>query len=118
MRSNFSTVAAGMGDRNEFRPSEAAPQLVSVKPAGTIDSDGTRPLGAEAGSELPEIAYPRRLQGSEQELKTTGGGTAGTAGPAAETQFDRVVDHPASGSARAAAKPGRSIRERLRRSSG
>ena len=117
MRSNFSTVAGGMGDRNEFRASEAAVQLVSVKPAGTADSCGTRPLGAEAGSGLPEIAYPRRLQGSEQEPKTAGADIipAETAGPAAERQFDRVVDHPASGSARAAAKPGRSIRERLRR---
>ena len=115
MRSNFSTVAGGMGDRNEFHASEPALQVVSVKPAGTVDSCGTRPLDAEAGSGLPEIAYPRGLQGSEQEPKTGGAGTAGTAGPAAETQFDRVVDHPASASGRAAAKPGRSIRERLRR---
>ena len=57
MRSNFSTVAGGMGDRNEFHASEPALQLVSVKPAGTADSCGTRPLGAEAGSGLPEIAY-------------------------------------------------------------
>jgi membrane fusion protein (multidrug efflux system) len=104
-----------MGNRKEFLESEAAPELVSANAAGTVDSGGIRPLGAETAGRTAETAYPHRLQVSEQEPKMVGIGviSAGTAHSLVETQFDRVVDSPAS--ARAVAMPGRSIRKRLRR---
>jgi membrane fusion protein, multidrug efflux system len=98
---NFSPVAGWMGDRNEFREREAAPQLVSAEATGTVSDDslGIRPLGAEDAGGLAEIAYPRRLQGMAYSV--------------AETQFDRVVDGPAFD--RVAAMPRKTVRERLRR---
>jgi len=115
MRSNCSPVAGGIGDRKEFREGEAAPELVSAEAEGTVDSGEIRPFGAETAGGLAEIAYPRRLQASEQEPKMadTAIVSAGTKLSAVETQFNRVVDSPAS--ARVAAMPKRSIRERLLR---
>jgi membrane fusion protein (multidrug efflux system) len=106
-----------MGDRDEFRESETAPELVSANAVGTVDSGGICLLGAETTGGLAEIACPGRLQASEQEPKMAGTGliSAGTARSRVETQFDRVADNLASASTRAAAMPGRSIRERLRR---
>jgi membrane fusion protein (multidrug efflux system) len=114
----FSPFAGWMGDRKEFRESEAATQLVSVKAARTVASDdslGLRPLGSETTGGLAEIAYPRRLQAPELEPKIASIGvtSTGMAHSAVETQFNRLVDGPASD--RVAAMPGRSIRERLRR---
>jgi membrane fusion protein, multidrug efflux system len=117
MRSNLSPVASGMGDRGEFRGSEAALELLSAKAGAKVDSGGIRPLGAETAGGLAEIAYPGALQAFEQEPKMAGIRviSAETAYPAAEEQFDRVVDSPASASTRAVARPRRSHRERLRR---
>jgi membrane fusion protein, multidrug efflux system len=110
MRFDFSLVAGAMGDRDEFREGEAAPELVSAKAAGTVDS-------AETAGALGEVAYPHPLQASGREPKMAGIRviSAGTANSAVETQFDRVVDSPASASTRVAAVPARSVRERLRR---
>src|SRR5215470_1045619 len=112
MRSNLSPVAGVMGDRGEFRESGTA-----SKAGGTVDDGGNRPLGPETAGELAEIAYPRPLQDSEQEPKRAGVSiiSAETARPAVETQFDRIVDSPASASTRVAATPRRSVKERLRR---
>ena len=116
MRSNLSPVAGVMGDRGEFRESGTAFELVSAKAAGTVDDGGNRPLGPETAGEFAEIAYPRPLQDSEQEPKRAGVSiiSAETARPAVETQFDRIVDSPASASNRVAATPRRSVKERLR----
>jgi hypothetical protein len=65
MRSGFSPVAGGMGDHEELRESEAAPQLARAKAAGTFDSDGTSPLGAGTAGRSAQIVYPRQLQASE-----------------------------------------------------
>jgi membrane fusion protein, multidrug efflux system len=115
MRCGFSPVAGGMGDHEELRESEAAPQLARAKAAGTFDSDGTSPLGAGTAGRSAQIVYPRQLQASEQERKMASIAVISeeTARAALETQFDRVVDSPAS--ARVAAMPKKSIRERLRR---
>jgi membrane fusion protein (multidrug efflux system) len=117
MRSNLSPVAGGMGDRGEFRESEPAPEKVSAKAAGPAVSGENRPLGPETAGALAETAGPRRLQASEQEPKKAGIRviSAETARSAVETQFDRVVESPASTPIRVAAVPGRSIRKRLRR---
>jgi len=117
MRSNLSPVAGVVGDRKGFRESEPGFELVDAKAAGTVDGGGSRPPGAGTAGELAEIAYPLRLQASEQEPGMAGISaiSAETARSAVETQFEGVVGSPASASARVAAAPGRSIRERLRR---
>jgi len=104
-----------MGERRESRKSEAAPQLVSAEAAGAADGIGTSPVGAETAGRSAKIVYPRQLHAFEREPKMAGVSaiSAETARSPAETQFDRVVDSPAS--ARPAAVPGRNIRERLRR---
>jgi membrane fusion protein, multidrug efflux system len=111
MRSSFSPVAGGMGDHEEFREGEAAPEMERAKAAGTIDSDGSRPIGAESAGGAAEIAYLRRPQASEQELKMDSITVvpAETARTTVETQFDSTASAPAT------AIPKRSIRERLRR---
>jgi membrane fusion protein (multidrug efflux system) len=115
---NFLPFAGGIGDRDEFRESEAATLLVSAKATGTVDGEGfrgIRPLGAEATGGLEEIRDPRRLQAPEQESKFAGGAvvSAETARAAVETQFDRIVDGPAFD--HVVAMPGKTVRERLRR---
>jgi membrane fusion protein (multidrug efflux system) len=114
MRYSFSPVAGGIGDRNALRESEAAFERVSTKAAGAVHDDAIRPLGAEAGGPLAEIPRPQP-NASGQEPKIVGGGVISTelGHSAVETLFDRVVDIPTSGPV--AAKPARSIRERLRR---
>ena len=115
MALNFSPTADGIGDRNEFRESAAATQLVSAK--GTVagdDSAGVRPLGPASTGGLMEVV-PRGLQAPEQESKSADSAviSAETARSAVETQFDRAVDGPAFD--RVAAIPKKSLRERLRR---
>ena len=118
MRLDFSPFAGGMGDRQEFRESAAATELVSAEAIATADRDnspGGRLPSAEATGGLAEIGYADRLQAPGQEAKFVGTGVTytPTARAAVETQFDRVVDSPSP--VRVAAMPGRSIRERLRR---
>jgi membrane fusion protein (multidrug efflux system) len=118
MRTDFSPFAGGMGDRQEFRESAAATELVSAEAIATVDRDNSpagRLLSAEATGGLAEIGYADRLQAPGQEAKFGGTGVtyAPTARAAVETQFNRIVDSPSP--VRVAAMPGRSIRERLRR---
>jgi membrane fusion protein (multidrug efflux system) len=106
-----------MGDRKQYE-SEATQQLVRVKATEMVGGDElffVRALGAEATSRLAEIADPRGPQASVQEptIASTGATSTETARSGVETQFDRVVDSPAP--AHVVAKPGTSIRERLRR---
>jgi membrane fusion protein, multidrug efflux system len=86
MRYSFSPVAGGMGDRRD---------------------------ASETGT--AEAAFPRLLQASEQEPEIVGSSviSAETARAPAETAFDRVAD--SAPPAQIAAKPPRSLRERLRR---
>jgi membrane fusion protein (multidrug efflux system) len=114
----FSPFAGGMGERKKLRGSEAAPHLVPTKAIGTVagdDSPGIRAVGAEGTGGSVEIAYPRRLQGSEQEPKFTGSDmtSMGLGRAAVEMRLDRIVDGPASD--HAGAPPRRGLRERLRR---
>ena len=113
MRFSFSPVAGGIGDRREFRESGAAFERVSAK-AADVHDDAIRPLGAETSGALAEITRPR-LKASEREPEIVGPGVISKelAHPAVETLFDRVVASPTSGTV--AAKPARSMRERLRR---
>ena len=108
---NFSRVAGGMGDCREFPEGEAVPQLAGALAMENLEAGGIRPLGDETGAGSEEIAYPRSLQAAGQEPKFAGGDVVSA--ETAQTVFDRVVDAPAP--ARVAAKPARSIRERLRR---
>jgi membrane fusion protein, multidrug efflux system len=112
------TEAAVTGERKELRESEAARQLVSAEAMPAVDGDdspGIRPLGAEATGGTTETGHPRGVQAPEQESKLSDSAiiSRGLAEPAVETQFDRVVDSPASD--RVAAMPRKTIRERLRR---
>jgi membrane fusion protein, multidrug efflux system len=118
MGSIFSPFAGWMGDRGDFRGSKAASPSVSAKATEAVAGDasvGIRGLGAESTGGLAEIAYPIRLEASEQKPEFAGSDAASSeAGQAAvETQFDRVVYHPASN--RVIAPPRRSLKERLRR---
>jgi len=109
-----SPVAGGIGDRRKLRDSNAYPELVTAKATGTADRGEIRPFGAETGA-AAEIAQPPRLQAPEQEAKSAGSGatSAAIAVPASETQFLREFDRPPVD--RAAVKPQRSLKERLRR---
>ncbi len=118
MSLNFRALAGSTGDREELPESGAPRQLLSANATRTVDGEGSpgiRPLGAEATGGLAEIGYPRPLQAPEQESKFAGSAmiSAGVAHSALETQFDRVVNLPASN--RVAATPRKSLRERLRR---
>src|ERR1700744_2680978 len=112
----LSPFAGLIWDRKELRETEPPPQLVSAKVTETAaghESVGIRPLGAEMSGVLAAIAYPRRPRAAEQKPKFAGSDAASTivARRVAETQFDRVVDGPASD--RVVATPGRGVRERL-----
>src|SRR5262249_37711421 len=111
----FSPVAGGMGDRREFGQAGGAAEVASARTAESVEHGGSHPPGAETSSGLAEIARPRLLQASGQEPKIVGraGVSAETARAPVETQFERIADHPTP--ARVAAKPARSLRERLRR---
>jgi membrane fusion protein, multidrug efflux system len=114
MRSIFSPFAGWMGDRG----SEAAAPLVSAKATEAVAGDasvGIRALGAEATGGLADIAHPIRRQVSEQKPEFAGSDvtSSGQAQATVETQFDKVVYHPASN--RVVATPRRSLKERLRR---
>jgi hypothetical protein len=114
----FSPFAGWMGDRRQFRQSEAARPLASAEATemGAGDeSVGIRPPGAETTGGLPEIADPRQLQASEQKPQFAGSDTTSTGAVprVVETQLGRVTDAPASD--RVVAMPKRGVRERLRR---
>jgi membrane fusion protein (multidrug efflux system) len=112
---DFSPFAGLIGDRKEFRASEAATQLVSANAAGPVGGDNSlrvRALRVEASGRLAEIAYPSRLHALEEE-PTFDAASAGMTGSAMESQFDSIVDSPSYG--RVATMPRRSLRERLRR---
>jgi membrane fusion protein, multidrug efflux system len=111
MQFDFSPFAGWTGERNEFRESAGATPLAGAKAMATVDSR----FGAEADGGLVEIAYLRRPQAAGQEPGFAGTGviSAGMAQAAVETQFDRVVDGPASKPM--AAIPARTLKERLRR---
>jgi membrane fusion protein (multidrug efflux system) len=106
---------SSLRDRRESAEGEAVPQLAGALAAGSVETGGSRRLGDAAGGGSAEIAYPCLLQASGREPKNAGAEvvSAAAAYPALETVFDRVVD--TAPPARVAAKPARSIRERLRR---
>jgi membrane fusion protein (multidrug efflux system) len=128
MRFNFSPFARWMGGREEFRESEAAAPSDSAKARQTVDGDDSPAIPTHGAGGiiwlhrkrrgpggLAEMADTRRLQAAEEEPASAGSGVSSTgmADSAMETPFDRVVDGP--GSDRAAAIPGKTVRERLRR---
>jgi membrane fusion protein, multidrug efflux system len=118
MGSIFSPFGGWMIGREVFRGSIAASPLVSAKATEAVAGDasvGLRALGAETVGGGAENASPIRLQASEQkpELAGSDATSGGLAQATAETQFDRVVYHPAS--SRMVATPRRSVKERLRR---
>jgi membrane fusion protein, multidrug efflux system len=116
MRSSLSPVARGIGNLGEFPENEAPAELVGAN-ATAAAGGGLRRPGAGTAGEVVEIAYPRQLRASEQEPEIARiGVTFPDAAPSVlETQFDRGADTPLPASARSAAMPRRSIRERLRR---
>jgi membrane fusion protein, multidrug efflux system len=111
---SFSPFAGWMGDRGSSRGSAGAAPLLRGKSTEAVAGDasvGIRGLGAETAGGLAGI----RLQALEQKPEFAGSDiiSSGQAQAAAETQFDRVVYHPASN--RVVAAPRRSVKERLRR---
>jgi membrane fusion protein (multidrug efflux system) len=116
----LSPFAGGISDRKECHESQAALQMVSTEAAKKVIDDSSadvHPLGGETTGRPAEIADSRQLQAADQE-STVGGGVSSTetARSAVKIQFDRLVDSPASTQVTATpGKPGKSIRERLRR---
>lgn len=102
MRLNFSSIAGGTADREEFRENGTVSQLPIAKVPGAAD------IGENSRTGAAESTCPARLDASKREPIS-----AAMLRPAAEAQFERVADEPAA--ARVAATPGRSVRERLRR---
>jgi hypothetical protein len=109
MGCTLSPFADFIGNRKQY-VSQAGPHLVGAKATETVAGDeslGIRDVGVVTTSGLVEIADPRGLQASEQELTIVG--TGATSGQVArshvETRFDRVAE--SSAPVHVAAKPGR-----------
>ncbi|HUO01014.1 MAG TPA: biotin/lipoyl-binding protein, partial [Bradyrhizobium sp.] len=115
-----------VGDRKQFRESEAEPRLSRARAdwsAGTFAGDesvGIPLLDAKSAGGLAEIADMRPPQAPEQKPRFAGSDAASArvVDRVVEPQFDRVAfdrvaDVPASD--RVIAAPGKGLRERLRR---